>query len=257
MKAVILAGGFGTRLSEETTIRPKPMVEIGGRPIIWHIMKIYSAHGINDFVIAAGYKGYLIKEYFANYFLHMADVTIDLAENQLTTHASAAEPWRVTIVETGDNTMTGGRIKRLRDYVGDETFCMTYGDCLARIDITRLVEFHRKHEVHATLTAIQPPGRFGALSLHEDEPKVESFHEKPSGDGGWVNGGFFVLGPQVLDYIDGDSTVWEREPLERLSKDGKLAAYRHEGYWQNMDSLRDKIVLEEQWASGTAPWKAW
>jgi len=220
-------------------------------------MKIYSVHGINDFVIAAGYKSYLIKEYFANYFLHMSDVTIDLVENRMTTHSSAVEPWRVTIVETGDNTMSGGRIKRLRDYVGGETFCMTYGDCLARIDVTRLVEFHRQQGVHATLTAIQPPGRFGALGLHENEVKIQSFHEKPSGDGGWVNGGFFVLGSEALDYIEGDSTVWEREPLERLAQDGKLAAYRHEGYWQNMDSLRDKIVLEEQWASGEAPWKVW
>jgi glucose-1-phosphate cytidylyltransferase len=257
VKAVILAGGFGTRLSEETTIRPKPMVEIGGRPMIWHIMKIYSAHGINEFVVAAGYKGYMIKEYFANYFLHMSDVTIDLVQNQMTTHSSAAEPWRITIVETGDDTMTGGRIKRLAEHLADEPFCMTYGDCLARIDITRLVEFHREQGAHVTLTAIQPPGRFGALGLHENEVKIESFHEKPYGDGGWVNGGFFVLEPEVFDYIDGDATVWEREPLERLAHDGKLAAYRHEGYWQNMDSLRDKMVLEAQWESGEAPWKAW
>lgn len=257
MKAVILAGGFGTRLSEETGVRPKPMVEIGGRPIIWHIMKIYSAHGVNDFVIAAGYKSHLLKEYFAGYYLRTADVTFDLAENSVTTHAANAEAWRVTVVETGDDTLTGGRIKRLAPYVSDGTFCLTYGDCLARIDVARLVAFHREHGGLATLTAIQPPGRFGALGLHADGVRIESFHEKPSGDGGWVNGGFFVLEPEVLDYIEGDSTVWERDPLERLARHGKLSAYRHEGYWQNMDSLRDKMVLEEQWASGDAPWKVW
>ena len=257
MKAVILAGGFGTRLSEETGVRPKPMVEIGGRPIIWHIMKIYSAHGIDDFVIAAGYKSHLLKEYFASYYLRSADVTFDLAENSITTHSANAESWRVTIVETGDDAMTGGRIKRLAPYLDDDAFCLTYGDCLARIDVTRLVSFHREEGVEATLTAIQPPGRFGALALRENDARIESFHEKPSGDGGWVNGGFFVLNPSVLEYIDGDSTVWEREPLERLANEGKLAAYRHEGYWQNMDSLRDRMVLEEQWASGDAPWKVW
>ena len=257
MKAVILAGGFGTRLSEETGVRPKPMVEIGGKPIIWHIMKIYSAHGIDEFVIAAGYKSHLLKEYFANYFLHTSDVTFDLANNTVTTHSSTSEPWRVTVVDTGDDTMTGGRLRRLRDYLGPGTFCMTYGDCLARIDVTRLVDFHREQNVLATLTAIQPPGRFGALALHEGEAKIERFHEKPTGDGGWVNGGFFVLEPGVLEYIDADTTVWEREPLERLAHEGKLAAYRHVDYWQNMDSLRDKVVLEEEWSSGEAAWKVW
>jgi glucose-1-phosphate cytidylyltransferase len=257
MKAVILAGGFGTRLSEETGVRPKPMVEIGGRPIIWHIMKIYSAHGIDDFVIAAGYKSHMLKEYFATYFLRMSDVTFDLRENRMTTHSATAEPWRVTIVETGDDTMTGGRIKRLAEHLDEDMFCLTYGDCLARLDVTRLVEFHREQDVEATLTAIQPPGRFGALGLHENDVRIESFHEKPTGDGGWVNGGFFVVNRSALDYIDGDATVWERQPLERLARDGKLAAYRHEDYWQNMDSLRDKMLLEEQWASGDAPWKVW
>jgi glucose-1-phosphate cytidylyltransferase len=257
MKAVILAGGFGTRLSEETGVRPKPMVEIGGRPIIWHIMKIYSAYGINDFVVAAGYKSHLLKEYFATYFLRMSDVTFDLASDTVTTHSSAAEPWRVTIVETGDETMTGGRIKRLAGHLGEEAFCLTYGDCLADVDIARLVEFHREQGAEATLTAIQPPGRFGALALQEGVTRIASFHEKPSGDGGWVNGGFFVVDPAALGRIAGDDTVWEQEPLESLARDGLLAAYRHEGYWQNMDSLRDKMVLEEQWASGQAPWKMW
>ena len=256
MKAVILAGGFGTRLSEETGVRPKPMVEIGGKPIIWHIMKIYAAHGINDFVIAVGYKSYIIKEYFANYFLHTADVTFDLAENRMTTHSAGAEPWRVTIVETGDATMTGGRLKRLQPHVED-TFCLTYGDCVARLDVTELVSYHRELGVQATLTAIQPPGRFGALALREGEPRIESFHEKPTGDGGWVNGGFFVLEPGVFDYIEGDATIWEREPLEQLAERGQLAAYRHAGYWQNMDTLRDKHVLEGLWQAGEAPWKVW
>jgi glucose-1-phosphate cytidylyltransferase len=257
VKAVILAGGYGTRISEESTVRPKPMVEIGDRPILWHIMKIYSAYGVNEFVIAAGYKGYLIKEYFANYFLHMSDVTIDLVSNELSTHASAAEPWQVTIVDTGDGTMTGGRVKRLREYIGDETFCMTYGDCAADIDIGRLVEFHRQEGALATLTAVQPPGRFGVLTLNEGQPRIESFMEKPAGEGGWVNGGFFVVEPKVLDYIESDATVWEREPLERLAAEGNLSAYRHEGFWHPMDTLRDKVVLEELWASGEAPWKVW
>jgi glucose-1-phosphate cytidylyltransferase len=257
MKAVILAGGFGTRLSEETGVRPKPMVEIGGRPIIWHIMKIYAAHGIDDFVIAAGYKSHMLKEYFASYYLRTSDVTFDLAENRMTMHSASAEAWRVTIVETGDDAMTGGRIKRLAPYLDEDAFCLTYGDCLARLDVTALATFHREQGVEATLTAVQPPGRFGALGLRENGATIDSFHEKPSGDGGWVNGGFFVLNPSVLDYIEGDATVWEQEPLERLARDGKLAAYRHEGYWQNMDSLRDKMVLEEQWASGDAPWKVW
>jgi glucose-1-phosphate cytidylyltransferase len=257
MKLVVLAGGFGTRISEESTVRPKPMVEIGDKPILWHIMKIYSAHGINDFVIAAGYKGYLIKEYFANYFLHAADITIDLSSNKLQTLATAAEPWRVTIVDTGEATMTGGRLKRLGEHLGHETFCMTYGDCVADVDVRAEVEFHRRSGALATVTAIQPPGRFGALSLPTGTDVVSSFLEKPAGEGGWVNGGFFVLEPGVLDYVDGDSTVFENDPLERLAGDGKLVAYRHTGYWQNMDTLRDKMVLEEQWASGAPPWKVW
>jgi glucose-1-phosphate cytidylyltransferase len=256
MKAVILAGGYGTRISEESAVRPKPMVEIGDRPILWHIMKIYSAHGVHDFVIAAGYKGYLIKEYFANYFLHMSDVTIDLSRNELATHASAAEPWRITIVDTGEGTMTGGRVKRLSEYIGDQTFCLTYGDCAADVDIGRLVDFHRAEGALATLTAVQPPGRFGVLALSEGRPRIESFTEKPA-EGGWVNGGFFVVEPQVLQYIEGDSTVWERDPMERLATEGNLAAYRHEGFWQPMDTLRDRMVLEELWASGEAPWKVW
>ena len=257
MKAVILAGGYGTRISEESAVRPKPMVEIGDKPIIWHIMKLYSRHGINDFVIAAGYKSYLLKEYFANYFLHQADVTIDIATNSVTTHVSGAEPWKVTIVDTGDGTMTGGRIKRVGEYVGDETFCLTYGDCVSDLDISRLVEFHRSEGALATLTAVQPPGRFGVLSLQEGQTRIESFMEKPEGEGGWVNGGFFVVEPDVLSYVEGDSTVWEREPIESLAREGKLSAYRHEGFWHPMDTLRDKMVLEEHWATGDAPWKVW
>ncbi len=257
MKVAILAGGLGSRISEETEIKPKPMVEIGGRPILWHIMKIYSAAGITDFVVLLGYKGYMIKEYFANYFLHMSDVTIDIVTSELTTHATAAEPWRVTIVDTGEGTMTGGRVKRLRDYIGDETFCMTYGDCAADIDIGRLVEFHRSEGALATLTAVQPPGRFGVLRLNEGQPRIESFTEKPDREGGWVNGGFFVVEPEVLEYVEGDATVWEREPMERLALEGNLSAYRHEGFWHPMDTLRDKVVLEELWASGKAPWKIW
>ena len=255
MKAVILAGGYGTRISEESVVRPKPMVEIGDKPIIWHIMKLYSAHGIDDFVIAAGYKSYLLKEYFANYFLHQADVTIDLATNSVTTHVSGAEPWRVTIVDTGDGTMTGGRVRRVRDYLDGETFCLTYGDCVADIDISRLIEFHRSEGALATLTAVQPPGRFGVLSLREGQARIESFVEKPEGEGGWVNGGFFVVEPDVLEYVEGDSTVWEREPMERLAREGKLSAYRHEGFWHPMDTLRDKRYLEELWQSGRAPWR--
>lgn len=231
------------------------MVEIGGKPIIWHIMKLYSAHGINDFVIAAGYKSYVIKEYFANYFLHMADVTIDLRSNTTTTHASAAEPWRVTIVETGDETMTGGRIKRVAEYLDDERFCLTYGDCVTDLDVGAEIDFHTSSQALATVAAVRPPGRFGVLSLQG--PSVTSFMEKPAGDGGWVNGGFFVVERSALDYIEGDQTVWEREPLEGLSRDGKLVAYRHGGFWHPMDTLRDKMVLEEQWASGHPPWKIW
>ena len=257
MKLVILAGGYGTRLSEESAIRPKPMVEIGDKPILWHIMKIYAAHGVEEFVICAGYKGYMIKEYFANYFLHMADVAVDLRANTLTTLASSAEPWQVTIADTGGDTMTGGRLRRVREHVGEGTFCMTYGDCVSDVDITRLIEFHRQARVKATLTAVQPPGRFGALTLHEGHDRIESFAEKPSGDGGWVNGGFFVLEPSVFDYIAGDETIWEREPLERLAHDGMLAAYRHDGFWQPMDTLRDKAALERLWDEGAPPWKSW
>jgi glucose-1-phosphate cytidylyltransferase len=256
VKAVILAGGYGTRISEESAVRPKPMVEIGGRPILWHIMKIYTAYGIRDFVILCGYRGEVIKEYFANYFLNTSDVTIDLTTNTVETHSSVAEPWRVTLVDTGDHTMTGGRIKRAASYIDEETFCLTYGDCVARLDINELLNAHRSFGTMATVTAIQPPGRFGALMLSEGA-RVEAFHEKPEGDGGWVNGGFFVLERAVLDYIEGDNTVWERGPMERLALDGQLAAYKHSGFWQPMDTLRDKMVLEEHWAGGNPPWKVW
>ena len=255
MKLVVLAGGYGTRISEESAVRPKPMVEIGEKPILWHIMKIYSAHGIDEFVIAAGYRGYMIKEYFANYFLHTTDITVDLPARDIQALSSSAEPWRVTIVDTGEGTMTGGRIKRLGEHIGDETFCLTYGDCVTDLDITREVEFHRERGALATLTAVQPPGRFGVLSLEDDH--VTSFLEKPAGEGGWVNGGFFVVEPSVLDYIEGDETVWEREPMERLAKEGKLSAYRHSGFWHPMDTLRDRMVLEEMWASGDPPWQVW
>ena len=255
MKAVILAGGMGTRISEETSLRPKPMVEIGGKPILWHILKIYSAHGINDFIICLGYKGYVIKEYFANYFLHMSDVTFDIANNKMEVHQNSAEPWRVTLVDTGEDTMTGGRLKRVRDYLDDGDFCFTYGDGVGNVDIGALIAFHEERKTLATLTATQPPGRFGALNL--DEHRIVGFQEKPQGDGGWINGGFFVLSPKVIDYIDGDCTVWEREPMERLARDGQMSAYRHRGFWQPMDTLRDKNHLEELWASGKAPWKIW
>jgi glucose-1-phosphate cytidylyltransferase len=256
MKTVILAGGYGTRLSEETAVRPKPMVEIGERPLLWHIMKIYSTHGLNDFIICCGYKGYMIKEYFANYFLHMSDVTFDIKNNSMEVLRKNAEPWKVTLVDTGDATMTGGRLKRVRDYVGDETFCMTYGDGVSDIDITKLVQFHHDQGVAATLSAVQPPGRFGAFSLNEDATRITSFREKVKGDGAWINGGYFVLGPEVFDYIDGDDTVWERDPMQRLAHEEKLAAYRHDGFWQNMDTLRDKKLLEDLWAEG-GPWKIW
>jgi glucose-1-phosphate cytidylyltransferase len=255
MKAVILAGGLGTRLSEETATRPKPMVEIGGKPILWHIMKLYSAHGIHDFVVCLGYKGYLIKEYFANYFLHMSDVTIDMSTNRMEVHQKSVEPWRVTLVDTGEQTMTGGRIKRVAAYLGNEEFCCTYGDGVGDIDVTRLIAHHRAHGRLATLTATQPPGRFGALDLREDH--VASFVEKPHGDGAWINGGYFVLAPKVLDYIEGDHTVWEREPMERLARDGQMKAFFHRGFWQPMDTLRDKTQLETLWNSGKAPWKVW
>jgi len=255
MKAVILAGGMGTRISEETTVRPKPMVEIGGRPILWHIMKIYSAHGINDFVVCLGYKGYMIKEYFANYFLHMSDVTFDMHYNQMQIHENKAEPWRVTLVDTGDSTMTGGRLKRVKRYLTDENFCLTYGDGVGDVDITKLLVFHHEQKTLATMTATQPPGRFGAITI--DGRKVAGFQEKPSGDGAWINGGFFVLSPKVIDYIESDSTLWERERMERLAKDGEMSVYRHAGFWQPMDTLRDKNYLEDLWVSGKAPWKTW
>lgn len=257
MKAVLLAGGLGTRISEETALKPKPMIEIGGKPILWHIMKIYSAHGINDFIVCCGYKGYVIKEYFANYFLHMSDVTFDMQQNKMDVHRQNAEPWRVTLVDTGDETMTGGRLKRVSKYiVGEESFCLTYGDGVSDVNITKLIQFHRAHGLRATLTATYPPGRFGALDIHADH-KVTSFKEKPKGDGGMINGGFFVLSPKVIDLIEGDSTVWEREPLGLLAESGELKAYPHEGFWQCMDTLRDKNVLEELWDSGKAPWKVW
>jgi glucose-1-phosphate cytidylyltransferase len=255
MKAVILAGGLGTRLSEETGTRPKPMVEIGGKPILWHVMKIYSAHGINDFIICLGYKGYMIKEYFANYFLHSSDVTFDIARRSMEVHQQAAEPWRVTLVDTGDNSMTGGRIRRVRDYLGTEDCCLTYGDGLGDVDITALVAYHRRHGALATVTAVQPPGRFGTLHLESD--RVTRFVEKPEGDGGWINGGFFVVSPRVVDYIAGDDSIWEREPMERLAREGQLVAYRHSGFWQPMDTLRDRNHLEALWSGGRAPWKTW
>lgn len=254
MKAVILAGGLGTRISEETANRPKPMIELGGKPILWHIMKIYSSHGINDFIICCGYKGYVIKEYFANYFLHMSDVTFDMTNNQMEVHHRYSEPWRVTVVDTGEQTMTGGRLKRITPFIKDEeSFCLTYGDGVSDVDITSLIAFHREHGLQATLTAVFPPGRFGALDIHTDQ-SVTSFLEKPKGDGGQINGGFFVLSPKVLELIKDDETVWERQPLETLAQTGQLKAYRHSGFWQPMDTLRDKFLLEDLWNSGKAPW---
>ena len=255
MKAVILAGGLGTRISEETSIKPKPMVEVGGKPILWHIMKTYSFHGINEFIICCGYKGYVIKEYFANYFLHMSDVTFDMAHNKMEVHQNNAEPWRVTLVDTGEQTMTGGRLARVREYVGGEDFCFTYGDGVGDVNISELVAFHKRMGLKATLTAVQPPGRFGALNL--DGNKITGFQEKPVGDGGWVNGGFFVCSPDVLNLIEGDDTIWERHPLEQLAAESNLAAYFHKGFWQPMDTLRDKTHLEELWVSNKAPWKVW
>lgn len=256
MKAVILAGGLGTRISEETAVRPKPMVEIGGKPVLWHIMKMYSVHGIHEFVICCGYKGYVIKEYFANYFLHMSDVTFDMEHNRMQVHQRYAEPWKVTLVDTGDETLTGGRLKRVAEYVKDEeAFCFTYGDGVSDVNITELIAFHRAQKVKATLTGVVPPGRFGALDLSGS--KVKSFLEKPKGDGAMINGGFFVLSPVVLDYLVDDHTVWEREPLERLAAEGQLAAYYHHGFWQSMDTLRDKLLLEDLWQSAKAPWKTW
>jgi glucose-1-phosphate cytidylyltransferase len=257
MKAVILAGGLGSRLSEETTLRPKPMVEIGGKPILWHIMKIYSAYGINDFIICLGYKGNAIKEYFANYYLYSSDVTFDLSRNTAEYHQSGSEPWRVTLVDTGAETMTGGRLKRILPYVrDDEMFCFTYGDGVADIDLAKLIEFHKQHGKLVSVTAAQPTGRFGSLNIGEDGSLV-SFTEKPKGDGRWVSGGFFVLSPQVCDYIEGDSSMWEREPMEALAKGGQVMAYRHSGFWQAMDTVYEKTVLETLWRSGKAPWKVW
>jgi len=255
MKAVILAGGYGTRLSEETTVRPKPMVEIGGKPILWHIMKIFSAHGIHDFVICCGYKGYMIKDYFSSYFMQMSDITFDMKDNKMHVHTNGSDPWKVTLVDTGEKTMTGGRLKRVAEYIGKEAFCFTYGDGVSDIDIRKLVKFHKKNRTLATLTAVQPPGRFGILTLEKD--RVVSFREKPQGDGAWINGGFFVLEPSVIDYIEDDESVWEQEPLRRLAQDDMLSAYRHYGFWHPMDTLRDKHVLEELWESGKAPWKKW
>ena len=256
MKAVILAGGLGTRISEETHLKPKPMIEIGGKPILWHIMKSYSAHGVNDFVICCGYKGYLIKEYFANYFLHMSDVTFDMANNQMQVHERHAEPWRVTLVDTGEDTMTGGRLKRVTPYVQDETaFCFTYGDGVADVDISAQIQFHNAHGKLATVTAVLPPGRYGALQLTGSA--VRGFSEKPHGEGGLINGGFFVLSPQVLSLIDGDSTPWESTPLQSLASQNQLMAFEHQGFWQPMDTLREKNLLEELWQSGNAPWKVW
>ena len=255
MKAVILAGGLGTRISEESALRPKPMIEIGGKPILWHIMKIYSTHGVNDFIICCGYKGYIIKEYFANYFLHMSDVTFDMSTNQMQIHEKFAEPWKVTLVDTGDNTMTGGRLKRIAQYLDKDDFCLTYGDGVGDVDITDLMQFHRKHGKKATVTAVQPAGRFGALDIKGTH--VSSFNEKPHGDGSFINGGYFVLSPEVIDLIEGDQIILERGPLETLASQGQLEAYFHKGFWQPMDTLRDKSQLEELWSAGQAPWKVW
>ena len=256
MKAVILAGGLGTRISEETHLRPKPMIEIGGKPILWHIMKIYSVHGINDFIICLGYKGYLIKEYFANYFLHMSDVTFDMSVNKMEVHHRNAEPWRITLVDTGEKSLTGGRLKCVSEYVQDEeAFCFTYGDGVADVNISALTSFHRQHGKFATVTAVQPPGRYGSLDMSDG--MVKGFIEKPKGDGGWINGGFFVLSPRVLQYIAGNDTSWEGEPLVRLAAEGKLMAFKHQGFWQPMDTLRDKNHLEQLWECGNAPWKTW
>jgi glucose-1-phosphate cytidylyltransferase len=255
MKAVILAGGLGTRIIEESHLKPKPMIEIGGKPVLWHIMKIYSRYGINDFIICLGYRGYVVKEYFANYFLHMSDVTFDMAQNRMEVHQNSAEPWRVTLVDTGPDTMTGGRLRRVRDHLDDEAFCFTYGDGVADIDIEAQLAFHRGHGKLATVTAIQPPGRYGALEI--DAGRVLSFQEKPAGDGAWINGGFFVLEPGVIDCIEGDQTSWEATPLVQLAAQGQLMSYQHRGFWQPMDTLRDKNHLEDLWAAGRAPWKVW
>ena len=255
MKAVILAGGLGTRIAEETSIKPKPMIEIGGKPILWHIMKIYSVYGINDFIICCGYKGYLIKEYFANYFLHMSDVTFDMKQNTMEVHRKYAEPWKVTLIDTGLNTMTGGRLKRVKKYVENETFCFTYGDGLSNISMRNLIDFHKNQKTLCTITSVQPPGRFGALNIEKN--KIIEFQEKPPGDGSWINGGYFVLEPGVFDYIENDDTIWERKPLETLAKESQLSAYRHKGYWNAVDTLRDKNQMEELWNNNQAPWKVW
>jgi len=263
MKTVILAGGFGTRLSEETGVRPKPLVEIGGKPILWHIMKMYSSYGHNDFIICCGYKGNMIKEYFANYFLQQSDVTFDLKNNKVEIHNNNTEPWNVTLVDTGENSMTGGRVKRVQDYIGNETFFLTYGDGVSDVNIKNLLEFHKEQKTHATLTAVQPPGRYGAFNLEGNQKKITSFREKPTGveednfDVAYINGGFFVLEPEIFNFIEGDLTVWEREPMEKLANSDNLSAYKHKGFWQSMDSLRDKQVLEGIWKSGTPPWKNW
>jgi glucose-1-phosphate cytidylyltransferase len=255
MKCIILAGGLGTRISEESGSRPKPMVEIGGKPVLWHVMKIYSAHGIRDFIICTGYKGYVIKEYFANYFLHMSDVTFDMQKNSMEVHQRHADPWKVTVVDTGESTMTGGRLKRVQSYVPKETFCMTYGDGVGNVDITAVIRAHQAAGKRATVTAVQPPGRFGAM--HVEGNAVTHFVEKPEGDGGWINGGFFVLEPSVLDLISGDEMIWEREPLQGLASSGQLHAFRHQGFWQPMDTMRDRQYLEDLWAAGKSPWKNW
>lgn len=258
MKAVILAGGYGTRISEESGVRPKPMVEIGGKPILWHIMKIYSHYNINEFIICCGYKGHIIKEYFANYCLYNSDVTFDMRKNSMEVHKNHTESWKVTLVDTGEGTLTGGRLKRVKDYVGDETFCLTYGDGVSDVNIAESIAYHKAQGTKATLTAVQQPGRFGAFTLSSEATKVPQFKEKPTGgDMPWINGGFFVLEPSVFDYIEGDSTIWERGPLETLAEEGELSAYRHSGFWQPMDTLRDKHVLEELWQSGKAPWNVW
>jgi glucose-1-phosphate cytidylyltransferase len=257
MKVVILAGGFGTRITEESAVRPKPMINIGGRPILWHIMKIYSCYGLNEFVVCCGYQGHVIREYFANYRLNNSDVTVDLCSDTVAVHRSAAEPWRITLVDTGERTMTGGRIRRVRNYVDGDTFCLTYGDGVTNANIRDLIAFHQAQRTYLTLTAVQPPGRFGAFPLAAGQTRVRGFKEKPKGDGAWVNGGFFVCEPQVFDFIDGDDTVWENEPMERLSNARQLSAFRHDGFWHSMDTLRDRMVLEDLWRTGAPPWKIW
>lgn len=256
MKAVILAGGLGTRLSEETSVKPKPMVEIGGKPILWHIMKIYSSHGINDFIICCGYKGYIIKEYFANYYLHTSDITFDMVRNNFEVHQTASEPWRVTLIDTGNDAATGGRLKRVRDYLDDDDFCFTYGDGVSDVDIKELITFHKDKGKLATVTAIQPPSRFGVISFR-DSHEIQSFDEKPHGEGGWINGGYFILSPKVIDYIEDDQTAWEYEPMHNLIRDKQFSAFLHKGFWQSMDTLRDRNRLEDMWAAGNAPWKNW